>query len=106
MLGIARRQSAAAVASAARRAAVAPKNARSMSMGEMDAYGSQCFIGAVADKVQTRACLGRIAPARARRACAGGPQRTEPVCFCELSCLCVTRVSGLNAYDGLLCPRT
>jgi len=50
MLGIARRQSAAAVASAARRAAVAPKNARSMSMGEMDAYGSQCFIGAVADK--------------------------------------------------------
>lgn len=57
MLGIARRQSAAAVASAARRAAVAPKNARAMSMGEMDAYGSQCFIGAVADKVQTPCAL-------------------------------------------------
>jgi glutamine synthetase len=49
MLGIARRQTAAAVASAARRAAVAPKNARAMS-GDMDAYGSQCFVGAVADK--------------------------------------------------------
>lgn len=49
MLGFARRQVGAVAATAARRA-VAPKNARAMS-SDMEGYGSQCFVGAVADKV-------------------------------------------------------
>jgi len=51
MLGIARKQTGAVAAAAARRAAaLAPKGARAMH-SEMDTYGSQCFVGAVADKV-------------------------------------------------------
>ena len=77
MLSSATKRTGAIAAAAARRAgrAVAAKNARAMSSG-MEEYGSQCFVGAVADKacspppknayVTTR--TARDAPRRARRA--------------------------------------